>query len=580
MKWFNGYRIRLPFGSELRAELVLVGVVAAIVLGGGGNAKADFTFGELTNLGPTINSSTDDYFPNISVNGLTLYFHSRRSGSYGPYDIWATTRKTTDDQWGEPVNLGPTVNSSVQDGGASISADGLSLYFHSLRSGVADLWVTTRATTSDAWREPVNLGPAVNSSASDVCPRISGDGLSLFFESTRAGGYGGRDLWVTTRATTEGEWGTPVNLGPNVNTSAAEVGLDISDDGLMLCFSSNRPGGYGNADLWVTNRSTVSDPWGPAANLGQRVNTTYGESGPNISADGLSLYFCDYTGPRPGGFGGIDLWQAPLLPVVDLNGDRVVDSADMSIIVDHWGEDYPLCDIGPTPIGDGIVDVHDLIVLAEHLFEDYRLVAHWELDETEGDIAYDSVGDNDGTLNGNPIWQPGGGKVGGALEFDGIDDYVETDFILDPAKRSLSAFAWVKGGAPGQVIISQMDTTVGRTVRPGSTWIGTNQSDGKLMTRLMDAAFEALVSESVITDGQWHHVGLVYDFDGLHRCLYLDGVEVAKDISPVAAVSSDGGLYFGADKTLDTSSFFSGLIDDVRIYNQALNAEEIEALAR
>jgi len=547
-------------------------------------ANADFTLGEPTNLGPTVNSSTDDYFPNISVDGLTLYFHSRRSGSYGPYDIWAATRKTTDDQWGEPVNLGPTVNSSVQDGGASISADGLSLYFHSLRSGVADLWVTTRATTSDAWQEPVNLGPAVNSSDSDVCPRISGDGLSLFFESTRAGGYGGRDLWVTTRATVADAWGPPVNLGPNVNTSAAEVGLDISTDGLMLCFSSNRPDGYGNADLWVTTRSAVSDPWGPATNLGQRANTTYGESGPSISADGLSLYFCDYTAPRPGGFGGIDLWQAPLLPIVDLNGDRVVDSADMCIIIDHWGEDYPLCDIGPTPIGDGVIDVHDLIVLAEYLFEDYRLIAHWKLDEEHGDTAYDGAGEFDATLYGEPAWQPEGGIAGGTLQLDGIDDYVSTLFVLNPAEAPFSAFAWIKGGVPGQVIISQADTTidtpVGPSTNPGSTWLGANPSDGRLMTGLMDIYFGPLESESVITDVQWHHIGLVYDLTAMKRRLYVDGAEVVVDAGYVGGVQSSGGLYIGAGQDLGTGTFFSGLIDDVRIYDAALSAEEIEALTR
>ncbi|MFB0553337.1 MAG: LamG-like jellyroll fold domain-containing protein [Phycisphaerae bacterium] len=572
MKRLNGYRIRL----------VLVGVVAAIVLGGG-SANADFTLGEPTNLGPTVNSTTDDYFPNISVDGLTLYFHSRRSGSYGPYDIWAATRKTTDDQWGEPVNLGPTVNSSVQDGCPSISADGLSLYFHSLRSGVADLWVTTRETIDDDWREPVNLGPTVNSSAGDVGPRISVDGLSLFFASDRPGGYGGRDLWVTTRATLADNWDPAVNLGPTVNTSEAEIGLDISADGLTLCFSSNRPGGYGNADLWVTTRSTVSDSWGPAANLGQRVNTTYGESGPSISADGLSLYFCDYTGPWPGGFGGIDLWQAPLLPVVDLNGDRVVDSADMCIIVDHWGEDYPLCDIGPTPIGDGIVDVHDLIVLAEHLFEDYRLIAHWKLDEEEGDTAYDIIGEYDATLHGEPAWQTTGGMIDGALLLDGIDDYVETNFILNPADDSFSIFAWIKGGVPGQVIISQadtiIDTPVGPSTKPGSTWLGANPSDGRLMTGLMDIYFGPLESESVITDGQWHHIGLVYDFTAMKRRLYVDGTEVVVDAGYAGGVQSSGGLYIGAGQNLSTGTFFSGLIDDVRIYNCALSAERIKAIA-
>ena len=87
-----------------------------------------------------------------------------------------------------------------------------------------------------------------------------------------------------------------------------------------------------------------------------------------ISADGSMLYF---DSNRPGGSGEGDLWQASIEPIVDLNGDGIVDSADMCIMVDHWGTDESLCDIGPMPWGDGIVDVQDLIVLAEHLFEEF-----------------------------------------------------------------------------------------------------------------------------------------------------------------------------------------------------------------
>ncbi len=71
------------------------------------------------------------------------------------------------------------------------------------------------------------------------------------------------------------------------------------------------------------------------------------------------------------GIGSVELWQAPIISIVDFNGDWIVDSADICIMIDYWGTDEPSCDIGPTPWGDGIVDVQDLIVLAEHLFEEY-----------------------------------------------------------------------------------------------------------------------------------------------------------------------------------------------------------------
>lgn len=269
-----------------------------------------------------------------------------------------------------------------------------------------------------------------------------------------------------------------------------------------------------------------------------------------------------------------------ILPVVDLNGDGKVDFKDFRKLAQYWGQNEPSCDIAPLPFGDGIVDDKDLMVLAEYMLKELQPVAHWKLDESEGNITEDSIGNNDGTLHGNPIWQPTEGMVNGAIELDGIDDYISTPFILDPAAGSFSVFAWVKGGARGQMIISQKDSSDGRNTKLGCAWLWADPSYGRLMTRLMHPPFDPLVSESVITDGQWHHVGLVYDLDVLHRYLYVDGKEVAKDTDLVAGVDSNGGLYFGASKTLDAEAFWSGLIDDVRIYDEILSAEEVMDLAQ
>jgi Tol biopolymer transport system component len=366
MKLFNCYKMKW----------MLVGFVAAIVLGGG-SAKADFVFGEPTNLGPKVNSSSHDGDPSISSDGLELYFVSyNRHGGFGNFDIWVSTRATTDDPWGEPANLGSRINSPSFDGQAQISADDLSLFFVSDRpggSGDIDIWISTQRTSEqmpqDYWGTPINLGSTVNSPYEDGLPCVSADGLELYFYSNRPGGYGGRDLWVTTRATKEDPWSEPVNLGPTVNSPANEASAEISDDGLVLFFASERTGGYGSGDLWLTKRKTRDDAWELPANLGPKVNTAYGEFYPSLSPDGLWLYFSDYPIPRPGGYGGGDMWQVSILPVVDFNGDRIVDAEDMCIMVDHWGTDYSLCDIGPMPWGDGVVDVEDLIVLAEHLFE-------------------------------------------------------------------------------------------------------------------------------------------------------------------------------------------------------------------
>ena len=198
---------------------------------------------------------------------------------------------------------------------------------------------------------------------------------------------------------------------------------------------------------------------------------------------------------------------------------------------------------------------------------DSTLVAHWPFDEVQGDIAYDNAGTCDGTLSGDLVWQPDGGVVAGALQFDGIDDYVSTDPVLNPADPEISsgfsAVAWVVGGAPGQVVLSQAD---------GSSWLCLDSVEACLMTELKASGRPSsgpLLSEAIITDGDWHRIGLVWD--GSYRHLYVDGAEVAKDAAQLSSLEDAyGGLYFGVGSTLAPDTFFSGLIDDVRIYNRVV----------
>ena len=158
----------------------------------------------------------------------------------------------------------------------------------------------------------------VNSSSNDGTPGISADGLSFFFESARPGGYGSFDILVTTRTTPDADWSAPVNLGATVNSSAFDGVPSISADGLSLFFQSDRPGGSGGTDLWVTTRANVSDPWEEAVNLGPTVNSSASDAPGSISADGSTLFF---SSKRPGEYDDWALWQVPIEPIVDLNGD-------------------------------------------------------------------------------------------------------------------------------------------------------------------------------------------------------------------------------------------------------------------
>jgi hypothetical protein len=216
-------------------------------------------------------------------------------------------------------------------------------------------------------------------------------------------------------------------------------------------------------------------------------------------------------------------------------------------------------------LGDGIVDVHDLVVLTEYIEPiDRTLIAHWALDEAEGIVAGDSVGNNDGYVMGDPIWAPDGGQMDGAIYLDGIDDVIIAGPVLNPANGPFSVFAWIIAGAPGQVVISQQG---------GANWLSTDPLDGKLMTGLVPPPVgrfitQPMESESIITDGQWHRIGFVWD--GKHRTLYVDGVVVAEDTQD-GLESSSNGIYIGTGKAMAPGTYFSGLIDDVRIYNRAVS---------
>ncbi|MCP4261608.1 MAG: hypothetical protein GY774_29510 [Planctomycetes bacterium] len=341
-------------------------IVLVVIISMVSNANADFIFGEPVNLGPTVNATSSwQGEPSISADGLSLYFASDRSGEAGDSDLWVTTRPTIDDDWGEPVNLGRIINSTAKEENPCISADGLELYFASNRKGGYgghDIWITRRQTKQDLWGIPTNLGPTINTGMMDISPCITADGLSLYLACYQRDGIGCYDLFVSERMTVENPWSEPARLGPDVNFEYNDVVPSISADGLTLFYARGSVPSL--AGLCMTTRATTSDFWGTSMGLHSKCDTSSYDYAPSVSADGSTLYF---ESCRAGSFGDSDIWQMSIEPVVDFNGDGIVSALDIAIMIAHWGQDHPLCDIGPTPLGDRIVDVHDLIVLTDHL---------------------------------------------------------------------------------------------------------------------------------------------------------------------------------------------------------------------
>jgi hypothetical protein len=161
---------------------------------------------------------------------------------------------------------------------------------------------------SSEWSDPVNLGESINSLGSDQNATLSKDGLSLYLSSNRtdlAGAQGSLDIWVSQRRTTAEAWGTPLNLGSVINTSGAELSPNLSVDGHLMFFTSNRIGStpvpgtspaVPSIDIWMSRRTNIQDDfsWGPAVRLGPGVNTGSADQAPmylQSAEDGTTNFY-------------------------------------------------------------------------------------------------------------------------------------------------------------------------------------------------------------------------------------------------------------------------------------------------
>jgi hypothetical protein len=199
--------------------------------------------------------------------------------------------------WSVPVHLGPIVNSAVPDSDPSISKDGLSLYFATGSARVGgttgrDLWVSRRASVNDPWGAPQSLGTVINTSAHEDKPTLSRDGHRLYFASNRPGGQGDFDLYVTRRRDQRDDfgWETPVSLGSVINSSASEQsGVSFFEDdatgAMIMYFASNRPGGVDDWDIYAS--ALLPDGTFGAPTRVDGLNTPFRERDPEIRRDGL-----------------------------------------------------------------------------------------------------------------------------------------------------------------------------------------------------------------------------------------------------------------------------------------------------
>jgi hypothetical protein len=257
------------------------------------------------NLGPVVNSVFGETAPAVARDQLSLYFSSTRPGGLGGNDIWVSQRNSVEEPWGPPTNLGPVINTIFGDFQPSLSRDGHWLFFTSGRPGfgLGDIWVSYRAIVRDdfGWQPPVNAGSGVNSPSNEQHPN--------FFENDDVGipqllFADGTDGIYVSDLQPDGAFG-PARPVVELESTALDRSPSVRFDGLEVFFQSNRPGSLGLFDVWTATRDTVFDAWSAPTNLGPLVNSVDGDGDPEIASDRETLYF---QSNRTGGIGGNDLY--------------------------------------------------------------------------------------------------------------------------------------------------------------------------------------------------------------------------------------------------------------------------------
>lgn len=259
---------------------------------------------EPRNLGDSVNSEYSEYYPTITLDGKELVFTRRIKMNE---DFYSASK--SDISWSKASPLKGNINSGYSEGAQNISQDGQWLIFTGCLFpdglGSCDLYISLH--DKDGWSKPENLGYTINGESWESAPSLSPDKRDLYFASNKPGGYGGSDIYVS-RLLPNGRYSEPENLGPEVNTAGQESCPFIHADNQTLYFTSNGHLGYGGDDLFMVKKLGKTK-WNKPVNLGYPINTVEDEGSLIVAADGLTAY---YASNRSDSYGGLDLYTFEL----------------------------------------------------------------------------------------------------------------------------------------------------------------------------------------------------------------------------------------------------------------------------
>lgn len=253
------------------------------------------------NVGDSVNTTDLEYYPSVTIDDKTLVFTRRVKGRNE--DFFVSERETN--QWSKARGIDGDINSNFNEGAQHISQDGEWLVFTGCNFpeglGSCDLFFSTR--NKKGWSAPENMGEPVNTEFWESSPCLSPDKRELYFSSNRPGGYGGKDIYVSRRMP-DGRWAAPENLGTKINTAGDESCPFIHADNQTMYFTSNGLTGYGGDDLFLARKQS-DGAWDSVQNLGYPINTIGNEGSLVVAADGKTAY---YASDRPDTRGGLDIY--------------------------------------------------------------------------------------------------------------------------------------------------------------------------------------------------------------------------------------------------------------------------------
>lgn len=259
---------------------------------------------EPKNLGPGVNTVNQEYLPTVTADDSTIIFTRRTNQE----DFYIST-KNFENNWNKAFGLSTTINTTGNEGAQCVSPDGQYLYFAGCgrEDGLGKCDIYYSKLVGNTWSKPQNIGTPINSPNWESQPSLSADGKTLYFVSDRKGGYGSYDIYLS-RYLGAGKWSNPINLGPNINTNGSELSPFIHADNQTLYFSSDGWPGFGQNDIFYAKKSKTGFSEKPK-NIGFPINTSQEESSLIISNDGKKAYFASNSLQ---GFGGLDLYSFEL----------------------------------------------------------------------------------------------------------------------------------------------------------------------------------------------------------------------------------------------------------------------------